>query len=369
MKATIHRTELLKTLSHVQSVVERRNTIPVLSNVLVDASDGRLTVTATDLDLQVRESVAAEVTTPGRTTVSAHLLYDIVRKMPEGEVTIDEEGGRMLVRAGRARFTLQTLPADDFPEVPMSDAPHQFSIGSKELARIISFVRFAMSTEETRYYLNGIYLHLRDTAEGKRLAAVATDGHRLALAGMPAPEGSEGIPGVIVPRKCVGEIAKIIDSMDVPVQVSLTSSKIRFDLGGIEYISKLVDGTYPDYTRVIPSGNDKVILTGADKLSEGIDRCSTVATEKTRAIKISMEKNRIALSVTSVENGNATEEVECDYSAAPMEIGFNSRYLLDILQRSQGQEVEILLKDSAAPTLIRRKDSTDEICVLMPMRV
>jgi len=369
MKATIHRTDLLKTLSHVQSVVERRNTIPVLSNILIDAAEGRMIVSATDLDLQVKETVQATVDRAGRTTVSAHLLYDIVRKMPDGEITIDEEAGRMLVRAGRARFSLPTLPAEDFPEIATGDMPHTFTIHSKELARIIQSVRFAMSTEETRYYLNGIFMHIRNLPEGKDLAAVATDGHRLSLMSIALPEGSENVPDVIVPKKCVAEVGKIVDTIDVPVVISVSDRKIRFDLGGLVFVSKVIDGTYPDYRRVIPSDNDKTIVVNADDLAEGIDRCSCVATEKTRAIKIGVEKGKLVLSVTSPENGTATEEVEADYAGAAMEIGFNSRYLLDILQRSPGQDVEILMKDAAAPTLLRRKGATDSLCVLMPMRV
>jgi DNA polymerase-3 subunit beta len=369
MKATIHRTDLLKTLSHVQSVVERRNTIPVLSNVLIDAADGRMVVSATDLDLQVKETVQATVDRAGRTTVSAHMLYDIVRKMPDGEITLDEEAGRMLVRAGRARFTLPTLPADEFPEIAAGDLPHTFTIQSKELARIIQSVRFAMSSEETRYYLNGIFMHIRTNPSGKDLAAVATDGHRLSLYSIALPEGSENVPDVIVPKKCVGELNKILDSIDVPVIISVSDRKVRFDLGGLVFVSKVIDGTYPDYRRVIPSDNDKTIVVSSDVLAEGIDRCSTVATEKTRAIKIGVEKGKLVLSVTSPENGTATEEVEADYDGSPMEIGFNSRYLLDILERSRGQEVEILMKDPAAPTLLRTKDAKDSLCVLMPMRV
>jgi DNA polymerase-3 subunit beta len=369
MKVTIPRAELLRGLGHVQSVVERRNTIPVLSNVLIEAKSGSLTVTATDLDLQVRETIEATIETAGRTTVSAHTLHDIVRKMPDGDVTLDHADGRMLVRAGRARFTLPTLPSDDFPEIPVGDMTHRFTIPSKVLSAIISSTRFAMSSEETRYYLNGIFLHIKQTEDGPHIAAAATDGHRLSLAMTAIVDGSADIPSVIVPRKCVGEIHKILDSIDVDVKVALSVRKIEFDFGSLVYLSKVVDGTYPEYQRVIPTGNDKIVVVPSDVLAESIDRMSVVATEKTRAVKIGVEKGRMVLSVTSPDNGTATEEVEVEYDGPSFEIGFNSRYLLDILAQTSGQDVEIQMKDSVAPALFRLPASKQSLCVLMPMRV
>ncbi len=372
MKATIERATLLKGLSHVQSVVERRNTIPILSNVLLEATaEGTLKLMATDLDLQINESVAAAVDQPGATTVSAHTLFDIARKLPEGsQVQLAAAEGRMTIVAGRARFSLGTLPRDDFPVIAEGELPTQFELPAETLKQIIDKTRFAISTEETRYYLNGIFLHVADgDSSAPVLKAAATDGHRLARVTLPRPEGAESMPDVIVPRKCIGELRKLLDEVDGSVGVSLSPTKIRFDLGSAILTSKLIDGTFPDYSRVIPTGNDKILKIDPKSFMEGVDRVSTIATEKTRAVKMALDRDKITLSVTSPENGTAAEEVPGDYVALPFEIGFNSRYLMDILAQIDGDMVEVHLADAAAPTLIRENDKSPALYVLMPMRV
>jgi DNA polymerase-3 subunit beta len=372
MKATIERATLLKGLSHVQSVVERRNTIPILSNVLLEATaEGALKLMATDLDLQINESVAAAVDQPGATTVSAHTLFDIARKLPEGsQVQLAAAEGRMTIVAGRARFSLGTLPRDDFPVIAEGELPTQFELPAETLKQIIDKTRFAISTEETRYYLNGIFLHVADGDNaGPVLKAAATDGHRLARVTLPRPEGAESMPDVIVPRKCIAELRKLLDEVDGSVGVSLSPTKIRFDLGSAILTSKLIDGTFPDYSRVIPTGNDKILKIDPKSFMEGVDRVSTIATEKTRAVKMALDRDKITLSVTSPENGTAAEEVPGDYVSLPFEIGFNSRYLMDILAQVDGDLVEVHLADAAAPTLIRENDTSPALYVLMPMRV
>ncbi len=370
MKATIERATLLKGLSHVQSVVERRNTIPILSNVLIEATgDGTLKLMATDLDLQINEHIAASVETPGATTVSAHTLFDIARKLPEGsQVSLSAAEGRMTIMAGRAKFQLSTLPRDDFPVIAEGELPVSFELPAETLKQIIDKTRFAISTEETRYYLNGIFLHVSDDPQPV-LKAAATDGHRLARVTVARPDGAEGMPDVIIPRKCVAELRKLLDEIDGSVGVSLSPTKIRFDLGQALLTSKLIDGTFPDYSRVIPTGNDKILKIDPRSFEEGVDRVSTIATEKTRAVKMALDRDKITLSVTSPENGTAAEEVSGDYSAAPFEIGFNSRYLLDILAQVHGDTVEVHLADAAAPTLIRENDKAPALYVIMPMRV
>ncbi|WP_380788316.1 DNA polymerase III subunit beta [Sphingomonas sp. R86521] len=371
MKATIERATLLKGLSHVQSVVERRNTIPILSNVLLEATaEGTLKLMATDLDLQINESVAAAVDQPGATTVSAHTLFDIARKLPEGsQVQLAAAEGRMTIVAGRARFSLGTLPRDDFPVIAEGELPTQFELPAETLKQIIDKTRFAISTEETRYYLNGIFLHVADGDGSPVLKAAATDGHRLARVTLPRPEGAESMPDVIVPRKCIGELRKLLDEVDGSVGVSLSPTKIRFDLGSAILTSKLIDGTFPDYSRVIPTGNDKILRIDPKSFMEGVDRVSTIATEKTRAVKMALDRDKITLSVTSPENGTAAEEVPGEYVSLPFEIGFNSRYLMDILAQVDGDMVEVHLADAAAPTLIRENDKAPALYVLMPMRV
>ncbi|HVH37239.1 MAG TPA: DNA polymerase III subunit beta [Sphingomicrobium sp.] len=367
MKATIERATLLKSLGHVQSVVERRNTIPILSNVLIEArEDGSLRLMATDLDLQVDESVPANVSQPGAITVSAHTFFDIVRKLPEGsQVELSAAEGKMQVVAGRARFNLQTLPRDDFPVIAEGDLPTKFELPAATLRQIIDKTRFAISSEETRYYLMGIFLHIADD----QLKAAATDGHRLARITLPKPDGADGMPDVIVPRKCVTELRKLLDELEGTVEVSLSATKVRFGLGSAVLTSKLIDGTFPDYNRVIPTGNDKLLKLDPKTFAAGVDRVSTIASEKTRAVKMAVDRDKVTLSVTSPENGLAVEELPADYGSDSLEIGFNARYLLDILHEIEGDSVEVHLADAAAPTLLRENDKANALYVLMPMRV
>jgi len=370
MKAVIERATLLKGLGHVHNVVERRNTIPILSNVSIEAgADGGLRLMATDLDLQIVETVEAQVSDPGATTVSAHTLFDIVRKLPEGsQVELTAAEGRMSIVAGRYRSSLPTLPRDDFPVIAEGELPTQFELPAATLRQIIDKTKFAISTEETRYYLNGIYVHVSDEAQPV-LKAAATDGHRLARVTVARPDGAQGMPGVIIPRKCVTELRKLLDEVDGTVEVSLSESKIRFGLGAAVLTSKLIDGTFPDYTRVIPTGNDKLLKIDPRSFEEGVDRVSTIASERTRAVKMALERDRVTLSVTSPESGTASEEVPADYGADGFEIGFNARYLLDILGQIEGDTVEVHLADAAAPTLLRENDKAAALYVLMPMRV
>jgi DNA polymerase-3 subunit beta len=384
MKATIERATLLRCLSHVQSVVERRNTIPILSNVLIDANaGGSVQLMATDLDLQVVESMSAtSVDQPGAITVSAHLLFDIARKLPEGsQVSLTTNDNRLEVKAGRSTFKLPTLPRDDFPVIAEGDLPTSFELPARQLAELIDRTRFAISTEETRYYLNGIFLHVTDEEE-PLLKAAATDGHRLARFTLPRPEGAAGMPDVIVPRKAVGELRKLLeDEIDKTIQVKLSASKIQFKFpddrpnSGPEenyrlvLTSKLIDGTFPDYGRVIPTANDKLLKINPKDLFSAVDRVATIATEKTRAVKIGLENDRVTLSVTSPDNGTAAEELPAEYNAESLEIGFNATYLKDILAQIDGDTVEIHLATAGAPTLIREHEASPALYVLMPMRV
>ena len=367
MKATIERATLLKSLGHVQSVVERRNTIPILSNVLIEArDDGSLRLMATDLDLQVDESVPANVSQAGAITVSAHTLFDIVRKLPEGsQVELSAAEGKMQIIAGRSRFNLSTLPRDDFPVIAEGELPTRFELPAATLRQVIEKTRFAISTEETRYYLMGIFLHVVD----EQLRAAATDGHRLARVTVPRPDGADGMPDVIIPRKAVAELFRLLEELEGTVEVSMSPTKVRFGLGSAILTSKLIDGTFPDYNRVIPTANEKLLKLDPKSFSAGVDRVSTIASEKTRAVKMSVDRDKVTLSVTSPENGVATEELPADYASDGLEIGFNARYLLDILSEIDGDTVEVHLADAAAPTLLRENDKSNALYVLMPMRV
>ncbi len=372
MKVTVERAELLKSLGHVHRVVERRNTIPILANVLVRAEKSALNLKATDLDLEVIEAISAEVSPGGSTTVPAHMLYEIVRKLPEGsQVVLEASGDRAMlaIKAGRSRFTLQTLPESDFPDLAAGDMTHKFVVNASDLKRLIDKTQFAISTEETRYYLNGIYLHAAGSGKSATLRGVATDGHRLAQADLPIPEGAAGMPGVIVPRKAVTEVQRLIEDNDAEVTVELSSSKIRFSIGSVVLTSKLIDGTFPDYGRVIPTGNDKELTVDKKDFEAAVDRVSTVSSERGRAVKLSLSSGRLVLSVTNPDSGSATEEIEVEYDADPIDIGFNSRYLLDIAAQLDGEVAVLRLADPGSPTLIEDKDAKGTLYVLMPMRV
>ena len=372
MKVTVERAALLKSVGHVHRVVERRNTIPILANVLIRAEKGKLALKATDLDLEVIETIPAEVAPAGATTVPAHMIYDIVRKLPEGsQIVLDSSGDRasLTIRAGRSRFSLQTLPESDFPDLAAGEMTHKFSIPAKDLKRLIDKTQFAISTEETRYYLNGIYLHVATSGKTQRLRAVATDGHRLAQVELDAPKGAEGMPGIIVPRKTVGEVQRLMDAGEAEVSVELSQGKIRFSIADAVLTSKLIDGTFPDYVRVIPVANDKELTVDKKEFEQAVDRVSTVSSERGRAVKLSLSTGKLVLSVTNPDSGSATEELEVEYAAEPLDIGFNARYLLDIAAQLDGEAAVLKLADPGSPTLIQERDSKGALYVLMPMRV
>ena len=371
MKLTIERAALLKSLGHVQSVVERRNTIPILSNLKLDAGDGKLALNATDMDLDIIESVACEITTGGSTTAPAHTLYEIVRKLPEGsQVELDADGESQLVlSSGRSRFTLTCLPTDDFPVLSGGDMSHEFTLPAGEVKALIDKTRFAISTEETRHYLNGIYLHASEQDGTAVLRAVATDGHRLARVDTPLPKGAQGMPGVIIPRKTVAELRKLVDETTDDISIGLSESKIRFAFDNAVLTSKLIDGTFPDYQRVIPEGNDKKLEVDAKVLADAVDRVSAISSEKSRAVKLSLESGSLTLSASSPDEGNATEEVEVVYEGEALEIGFNAGYLLDITRQIEGSKARLLLADAASPTILSEADDAGTLYVLMPMRV
>lgn len=372
MRLEIERGDLLKALSHVTSVVERRTTIPILSNVMLKASGSTLMFKATDLEREVSESVDATVSQSGTLTVPAHMLHDIVRKLPEGaqiELKRDGDKERLMLTSGHSRFSLQTLSAEDFPDLAVGEIGHEFTIDAPDLKRLIEKTRFAISTEETRYYLNGIYFHTAETGKTKTLRAVATDGHRLAQVELPRPQGADGMPGVIIPRKTVHELARLLEDSSAKAKVGVSQSKVRFEIGNVVLTSKLIDGTFPDYGRVIPHNNDKELKVANAAFMSAVDRVSTIASERGRAVKLNLAKDKLVLSVNNPEGGSATEEIAVSYGAAPLEIGFNARYLLDIAGQLEGEEAKFLLADPGSPTMVRDTSNDNALYVLMPMRV
>ena len=377
MKLTIERAALLKALGHVQSVVERRNTIPILSNVLLSAGQGAVAFSATDLDMEITDSSPAQVESPGQITAPAHTLYEIVRKLPEGaDVSLSYTGDdpRLQVAAGRSRFNLPVLPAGDFPVMSSEGLAGAIEIDTNDLIRLIDKTRFAISTEETRYYLNGLYLHAVVEDGQTKLRAVATDGRRLALAEMPAPEGFSGAPGVIIPRKTVGEARRLLDDGGETVTMAVSQQKVRFGFGHAAMTSKVIDGSFPPYERVIPKDNKRVMMLDNAVFASAVDRVATISTEQSRAVKLSVETGRMTLTVRNMDAGQAVEELEVDYDGEPFEIGFNARYILDVTGQIGGEIAEFRFADHVGgatvldPTLVLDPTDAGVQYVLMPLR-
>jgi DNA polymerase-3 subunit beta len=372
MKVTLERNHLLKSLGHVHRVVERRNTYPILANVLLKAADGRIDLRATDLDIEVTENVPAMVGTAGTTTVPAHTLYEIVRKLSDGaEVKLETQGGeQMLLTSGRSRFNLACLSPDSFPDLKSGTFTHTFTLPATTLRELIERTQFAISNEETRYYLNGIYLHTLEVGGTTVLRAVATDGHRMARAETDAPDGAKGMPGIIIPKKTVGEVQKLVDGADGEITVEVSDTKIRFTLDGIVLLSKLIEGTFPDYERVTPKNNDKTMNVDRATFATAVDRVSTIASERGgKAVKLSMKDGQLELSVTNPDHGTATEELAVDFEPESFEIGFNARYLLDIIGQIRSDNAVFQFNDAGSPTLVREDGEAKALYVLMPMRV
>ena len=372
MKFAIEKNILLKTLGHVQNIVERRNTVPVLSNVRIEADNNGISFKATDMDTEITEVVDAKILENGAITAPAHMMYDIVRKLSDGseiELVYPDEKEQLSIISGRSKFSLPTIGVEDFPAISTDSLPTNFSIKRDELKDVIDRTQFAASTEETRYFLNGLYIHPKDEGETKVLRIVATDGHRLACVESPLPEGAESMQGVILPRKTVAEIRKLLDDTSAEsVNISLSDSKVRFTLEDVTLASKLIDGTYPDYERVIPTSNNKILELSVKSLATAVDRVSVVA-EKTRAIKMIANKNHVIITTSSPDLGSAIEEIEANYDSESLEIGYNFRYLLDILAEIKGDTVRFSFSDSSSPSLIHDTSDSSAIYVLMPMRV
>ena len=372
MKFSIERADLVKAVAQTQSVVERRNTIPILSNVLIEATPEGVSFRATDLDAEVVDRTSAHVEHPGATTVSAALLNEIARKLPDGalvSVADDPDSGRLTVQAGRASFSLATLPRADFPVMASSEYGANFTASARDLRRLFDKSAFAVSVEETRYYLNGVYLHVAAGEGGPQLRAVATDGHRLAQIDAPLPAGADAMPGVIVPRKTVAELRKLLAEDDTDIAVSVSDTKVRFATSGVTLTSKVIDGTFPDYTRVIPHGNTRRLEVDADEFARAVDRVATVSSERSRAVKLSLDEDRLVLSVNAPDAGAAEDQLAVAYGDEPLEIGFNAKYLKEIADQIDHENAVFLFNGSGDAALIREGGDTSAVYVVMPMRV
>ncbi len=372
MKISIERGALLKAVSQAQSVVERRNTIPILANVLIEAEGDQVQFRATDLDIEVVDKAPAQVERAGATTVAATTLHEIVRKLPDGalvSLTADNAAGRLTVEAGRSNFSLATLPKEDFPIMATSEYDSNFSASAAVLRRLFDKSKFAISTEETRYYLNGVYMHVAESDGGKVLRCVATDGHRLARIDTDLPEGAADLPGVIVPRKTVGELRKLLDDDEMAIAVSVSETKVRFATPEITLTSKVIDGTFPDYTRVIPQGNTRRLEVDASEFAQAVDRVATVSSERSRAVKLQLDEDRLVLSVNAPDSGAAEEELAVAYGDERLEIGFNAKYLLEIASQVDRENAVFMFNSAGDPTLMREGNDQSAVYVVMPMRV
>lgn len=372
MKFSMERAVLLRAVAQAQSVVERRNTIPILANVLIEAEGEIVTFRATDLDIEVQDKAPAQVEKAGGATVSAVTLHEIVRKLPDGAlVTLEDDssGARLIVSAGRSNFNLATLPMEDFPVMASAEYSSSFTAKAGILRRLFDKTKFAISTEETRYYLNGVYMHVADGEEGQVLRCVATDGHRLARIDAELPIGASDMPGVIVPRKTVGELRKLLEEDDLDVAVSVSETKLRFATPDISLTSKVIDGTFPDYNRVIPQGNTRKLEVDANDFAKAVDRVATVSSERSRAVKLAVDEDRLILSVNAPDSGAAEEELAVAYGDEPIEIGFNAKYLLEIASQVDRENAVFLFNSPGDPTIMREGSDTSAVYVVMPMRV
>jgi len=374
MKFAIERAVLVKAIAQAQSVVERRNTIPILGNVLIEATPEGVTFRATDLDTEIVDRAPAQVERPGATTVSAVMLNEIARKLPDGALvamSLDAATARLTVQAGRTTFSLATLPREDFPVMASSEYASNFSAPAGALKRLFDKSQFAVSNEETRYYLNGVYMHVASGEDGPRLRCVATDGHRLARIDGPLPEGAEDMPGVIVPRKTVAELLKLLGQAgaEEPIAVSVSETKCRFATPQVTLTSKVIDGTFPDYARVIPQQNARRLEVDAGDFARAVDRVATVSSERSRAVKLTIDEDRLVLSVHAPDAGAAEEELAVAYGDGPLEIGFNAKYLKEIADQVDHENAVFLFNGPGDAALIREGGDTSAVYVVMPMRV
>ncbi len=371
MKINIERNHLLKSLSHVHRVVEKRNTYPILANVLIRSDDKNVELRATDLDIEVSEHISAMIIEQGSTTVPAHTFYEIIRKLNDGsEVELEVIDGQMSISSGRSKFSLAVLNSDSFPNLKAEEFEHEFTMQAKDLRELIERTQFAISNEETRYYLNGIYMHTLSSGGEEILRAVATDGHRMARAEIAAPSGASGMAGIIVPRKTVSELQKLLDGSSEQVKVQVSNSKICFSIDNVILLSKLIEGTFPDYDRVTPKDNDKKMLVNRNDFASAVDRVSTIASDRGgRAVKLIVNQGQLELIVTNPDHGTANEQLGVEFSDEGFEIGFNARYLLDIITQIRSENIIFMFNDSGSPTLVLEEDNDSALYVLMPMRV
>jgi len=361
-----NKSSLLKAISDVNGAVEKKNTIPVLQNIKISASEGLVFLHATDMDVLVVSKFACEIQKEGSTTVPAQMLFDLVRKIADAPIAISFDGeNKLQIKSGKSKYNLPCIDSSEFPVLSEGELGAEIKIDGKKLAKIIDKTRFAISNDETRYYLNGLFLQSTSTDSGAELRCVATDGHRLALSYL-AIETKENF-GVIIPRKSVAEIRKLIDSAS-NVKLAVSRVKIKVITDNATIISKLIDGEFPDYDKVLPKNNSNLVVLNRKNFAENLDRISTVANDKHRAVKLLIEAGKMELQVVTNDGYSAYEEIEVSYEGEKIETGFNSRYLLEILSQVEKDEISIRFRDGFSPALLEAKDA-NSVFVIMPVRV
>tara|TARA_Y100001970_G_scaffold250697_1_gene322687 strand:+ start:4492 stop:5604 length:1113 start_codon:yes stop_codon:yes gene_type:complete len=370
MKFNIKRPLLFKTLSHVQSVVSKKNTLPILSNILIEAYKNNLSLSSTDMDLSIKETVDCNVIEEGSTTLNAQIIYDIVKKMPEESDVefISNNGNLLTIRSNVSKFSLSCLPKDEFPIIETKAEGLNISIDADIILNLINKTKFAISNEETRYFLNGLYLNINKNNGTNNLVIVGTDGHRLATASSNIKNLDKEVPGVIIPKKTINELSKILSETKTKINIDISLNKIIFYIDNLVVISKLIDGNFPDYSRVIPKNNQHHLKIDRLKLRSAVDRVSTIANEKSPTIKFKLLKDLVNLSSNN-ENSTATEDLNAQYDGDEIVIGFNAHYIIDILDSLDEDEIKISFDNSSTPIVVKETLKSEIIYVLMPMRV
>ena len=371
MKFQVSKQIFFKSLTHLQGIVDKKNSLPILSNILIEAKNNSITLSSTDMDISIIEKISCDILEDGSTTINSQILYDIVRKLDDNsQIEIISNNGKLLtLRSDESRFSLACLPKEDFPIIDLTNEGISIKINSQNFFKLIDKTKFAISNEETRYFLNGLYLNINNDDENTHLTLVGTDGHRLAKSEHNIENISELISGVIVPKKTIYELSKLLTELDEDIEINISSTKIVFYIDNLIFISKLIDGTFPDYKRVIPTDNKNVVEINRHKLLSAVDRVSTIANEKSPVIKFKFLKNIINLNSVNLENSTATEDINLDYNGDEFEIGFNSKYIMDIINNLEDDTIFLKLKDESSPIIAYEKSNTNLIYVLMPMRV
>ena len=372
MKFIVAKSDIFKTLSHLQSIVSKKNTLPILSNILIEADDNTLTLSATDMDISIKETITCNIIDSGSTTLNAQMIFDIIKKLPDtSEIEFISNDGKILtIRSNVSKFSLSCLPKDEFPLIENNSSnSKKITVKSQTILNLINKTKFAISNEETRYFLNGLYFNISSNEKTSKLTFVGTDGHRLATSSSLLNTSIDEIPGVIIPKKTINELSKLLSESYENIEIEISSNKIIFYIDQLILISKLIDGNFPDYTRVIPKNNTNDLMINRENLLSAVDRVSTIANEKSPSIKFKLLENLINLSSVNNENSTATEDIQANYNGNEIEIGFNSRYVMDILDNLEGKEIKISFNDNSNPIMIHETIDSENIYVLMPMRV